>query len=124
LNYILVIATPNEDNNRQENSDDSSCNSNDYSDRRSLPISIPDYSSVELNGEKYVVFNIHMAGRQLCSRRYKEFSTLNSILKREFPDFNFPSIPSKWPFKLSDQQLDARRRGLESFLDKSMNFFS
>ncbi len=25
----------------------------------------------------------------------------------------------KWPFKLTDQQLDIRRRGLEAYLDKS-----
>lgn len=115
---------PSEEQNRVDHSDDSSCNSNDYSDRRSLPISIPDYTTIESSsGEKYVVFNIHMAGRQLCSRRYKEFATLHTLLKREFPDFQFPQIPSKWPFKLSEQQLDARRRGLENYLDKSKIYF-
>ncbi|UYV72054.1 SNX27 [Cordylochernes scorpioides] len=59
-----------------------------------------------------------MAGRHLCSRRYREFSTLHNNLKKEFPDFNFPKLPGKWPFTLSDQQLDARRRGLEQYLEK------
>lgn len=90
----------------------------DYSEKRSLPISIPDYNIVSRSTEKYVVFNIHMAGRQLCSRRYREFSNLHAILKKEFSGFNFPKLPGKWPFQLSEQQLDARRRGLEQYLEK------
>lgn len=64
------------------------------------------------------VFNIYMAGRHLCSRRYREFDGLHSRLKREFPDFNFPKMPGKKLFTLSEQQLDARRRGLEQYLEK------
>jgi sorting nexin-27 len=90
----------------------------DYSEKRSLPISIPDYNIITRNGEKYVVFSIHMAGRQLVSRRYREFSNLHSALKKEFIGFNFPKLPGKWPFQLSEQQLDARRRGLEQYLEK------
>lgn len=59
-----------------------------------------------------------MAGRQLCSRRYREFSNLHAALKKEFSGFNFPKLPGKWPFQLSEQQLDARRRGLEQYLEK------
>ena len=59
-----------------------------------------------------------MAGRHLCSRRYREFANLHSKLKREFVDYNFPKLPGKWPFTLSEQQLDARRRGLEQHLEK------
>lgn len=59
-----------------------------------------------------------MAGRHLCSRRYREFDGLHSRLKREFPDFNFPKMPGKKLFTLSEQQLDARRRGLEQYLEK------
>ncbi len=55
----------------------------------------------------------------MCSRRYREFDLLHQQLKHEFPDFPFHSLPKKWPFKLSDQQLDTRRRGLEQYLDKS-----
>lgn len=112
----------------------------DYSEKRSLPISVPEYTWVEAgtmnraikspystNGkspfdnesnERYVVYSIYMAGRHLCSRRYREFSQLHSNLKREFPDFNFPKLPGKWPLRLSDQQLDGRRRGLEQYLEK------
>ncbi|KAJ4447685.1 hypothetical protein ANN_09693 [Periplaneta americana] len=64
------------------------------------------------------VFNIYMAGRHLCSRRYREFSNLHLNLKKEFIGFNFPKLPGKWPFTLSEQQLDARRRGLEQYLEK------
>lgn len=66
------------------------------------------------------VFNIYMAGRHLCSRRYREFDTLHNNLKREFPDFNFPRLPGKKLFTLSEQQLDQRRRGLEQYLEKGM----
>jgi sorting nexin-27 len=60
-----------------------------------------------------------MAGRHLCSRRYREFAVLHSQLKREFPDYTlFPKLPGKWPFTLSEQQLDSRRRGLEQYLEK------
>ncbi|KAJ9599269.1 hypothetical protein L9F63_010271, partial [Diploptera punctata] len=90
----------------------------DYSEKRSLPISIPDYHYLEKAGERYVVFNIYMAGRHLCSRRYREFSNLHLNLKKEFIGFNFPKLPGKWPFTLSEQQLDARRRGLEQYLEK------
>ncbi|KAK2146869.1 hypothetical protein LSH36_581g02017 [Paralvinella palmiformis] len=73
---------------------------------------------VERNGERYVAYNIYMAGRHLCSRRYREFSMLHQQLKREFPDYNFPKMPGKWPFQLTEQQLDSRRRGLEQYLEK------
>lgn len=51
-----MISVPERVAERLEPSDDSSGPSLiDYSERRSLPISIPDYQSVENNGEKYVV---------------------------------------------------------------------
>lgn len=64
------------------------------------------------------VYNVYMAGRQLCSKRYREFVILHQNLKREFDNFTFPKLPGKWPFSLSEQQLDARRRGLEEYLEK------
>lgn len=64
------------------------------------------------------VYNVYMAGRQLCSKRYREFAILHQNLKREFANFTFPRLPGKWPFSLSEQQLDARRRGLEEYLEK------
>ncbi|KAK4807622.1 hypothetical protein QYF61_015968 [Mycteria americana] len=90
----------------------------DYTEKQAVPISIPTYKHVEQNGEKFVVYNVYMAGRQLCSKRYREFAILHQNLKREFANFTFPRLPGKWPFSLSEQQLDARRRGLEEYLEK------
>ncbi|XP_076465552.1 sorting nexin-27-like [Babylonia areolata] len=115
---LTVISVPDQLAEKLEPSDDSSGPYIDYSERRSLPISIPDYHYVENVGEKYVVFNIYMAGRHLCSRRYREFDSLHQNLKREFPDFTFPKLPGKKIFQLSEQQLDQRRRGLEQYLEK------
>ncbi len=71
----LSMASPNltgnYNNQHQENSDNSSNSSsnNDYTDRRSLPITIPSYEFIEFDkNEKFAVFNIYMAGRHLCSR--------------------------------------------------------
>lgn len=69
------------------------------------------------------VYNVYMAGRQLCSKRYREFAILHQNLKREFANFTFPRLPGKWPFSLSEQQLDARRRGLEEYLEKGKRCF-
>ena len=70
----------------------------DYSEKRSLPISVPDYRTADKKGDKYVVFDIYMAGRHLTSRRYSEFVDLHNNLKKEFLGFNFPKLPGKWPF--------------------------
>jgi len=91
----------------------------DYSDKRSLPITIPEYKTVTSHGEKFVVFCIHMAGRYLCSRRYSDFCRIEAQLKHEFLGFNFPRLPGKWPFGLTEHQLDSRRRGLESYLERT-----
>jgi sorting nexin-27 len=98
----------------------------DYTEKRSIPISIPEYHTMsadelplaDRDSEKFVVYHIHMAGRHLCSRRYSEFARLHSSLKQTFLDFRFPRLPGKWPFMLSEQQLDARRRGLELYLEQ------
>ncbi|KAK3771859.1 hypothetical protein RRG08_028767 [Elysia crispata] len=116
---LTVISVPEKVAEKLDVSDDSSGPSYiDYSERRSLPISIPDCQYVDHYGDKHVVFNIYMAGRHLCSRRYREFDNLHNNLKREFPDFNFPRLPGKKLFTLSEQQLDQRRRGLEQYLEK------
>ncbi|KAI1301937.1 Sorting nexin-27 [Halotydeus destructor] len=116
---LTVISVTHREAEKLEPGDDTSAFTYyDYSETRSLPISIPDYKVSQRHGEKFVAFNIFMAGKHLCSRRYKEFSNLHNNLKRDFPDFQFPKLPGKWPFSLSDQQLDARRRGLEHYVEK------
>ncbi|KAH9506981.1 Sorting nexin-27 [Dermatophagoides farinae] len=119
LVLTVISVTPREAE-KLEPSDDGNNFVYDYSEKRSLPITIPDYSWIEKNnsGERYCVYNIYMAGRHLCSRRYREFLNLHNNLKREFNEFIFPKFPGKWPFSLSYQQLDSRRRGLESYIEK------
>ncbi|TRY66745.1 hypothetical protein DNTS_002268 [Danionella cerebrum] len=90
----------------------------DYSDKQAVPISVPTYKHVEQHAEKFVVYNVYMSGRQLCAKRYREFAILHQNLKREFSNYTFPKLPGKWPFSLSEQQLDARRRGLEEYLER------
>ncbi|XP_015780434.1 PREDICTED: sorting nexin-27-like, partial [Acropora digitifera] len=90
----------------------------DYSDRQVIPISIPETSQVSFDGETYVVYNIYIEEKHICSRRYKEFANLHNKLKKEFREFQFPKFPGKWPFHLSDQQLENRRKTLESYLEK------
>ncbi|KAH8245334.1 hypothetical protein KR032_009093 [Drosophila birchii] len=118
LTLTVISVTQQEADRLEPQEDQSGYSYIDYSDKRSLPISIPDYGIINRNGERYIVFNIHMAGRQLCSRRYREFANLHSLLRKEFSGFNFPKLPGKWPFQLSEQQLDTRRRGLEQYLEK------
>ncbi|NXK70768.1 SNX27 protein, partial [Sylvietta virens] len=80
----------------------------DYSEKQAVPISIPTYKHVEQSGEKFVVYNVYMAGRQLCSKRYREFAILHQNLKREFANFTFPRLPGKWPFSLDPTGLEIR----------------
>ncbi|OQV24522.1 Sorting nexin-27 [Hypsibius exemplaris] len=116
---LTVITVTQEDAERLEPLEEASSNfAIDYSERRSLPISIPEYKWIEKGGEKFTVFCIHMAGRHLCSRRYKQFDELQASLKREFCDFTFPKFPPKSLFTLSDQQIDGRRRKLEQWVER------
>uniref|UniRef100_A0A8C2F2V7 Sorting nexin-27 n=1 Tax=Cyprinus carpio TaxID=7962 RepID=A0A8C2F2V7_CYPCA len=116
---LAILSVPQPETDSLDPGDDGSSQScYDYSDKQAVPISVPTYKHVEQNGEKFVVYNVYMAGRQLCSKRYREFAILHQNLKREYANFAFPKLPGKWPFSLSEQQLDARRRGLEEYLEK------
>ncbi|XP_059479043.1 sorting nexin-27 isoform X1 [Neocloeon triangulifer] len=118
LTLTVISVTAQEAERLEPNEDPVNYNFIDYTEKRSLPISIPDYHYLDRRGEKFVVFNIYMAGRHLCSRRYREFSQLHENLKKDFVGFSYPKLPGKWPFTLSEQQLDSRRRGLEQYLEK------
>ncbi|XP_057689103.1 sorting nexin-27b isoform X3 [Corythoichthys intestinalis] len=116
---LTVLSVPPQEADCLDVGDDGSAQScYDYSDKQAVPISVPSYKHTELHQEKFVVYNVHMAGRQLCSKRYREFVILHQNLKREFANYIFPKLPGKWPFSLSEQQLDARRRGLEEYLER------
>ncbi|XP_028416491.1 sorting nexin-27-like [Dendronephthya gigantea] len=90
----------------------------DYSDKRQIFVTIPETRQIDNGREKYAVFNIYVNDRHICSRRYKEFSNLNNELKKQFQDYDFPKFPGKWPFQLSEQQLDNRRKALELYLEQ------
>ena len=93
----------------------------DYNERRILPITIPEYSLLTPRDSRckpYIVYHLHMAGRHVCSRRYNEFRELDERLHLEFPDFAFPPLPSKWPFGMNEQRLAARRRQLETYIER------
>uniref|UniRef100_A0A8B9M496 Sorting nexin 27a n=1 Tax=Astyanax mexicanus TaxID=7994 RepID=A0A8B9M496_ASTMX len=116
---LAVLSVPPQEVDGLDPGEDGSATPNyDYSDKQAVPISVPTYKHVEQHGERFVVYNIYMSGRQLCSKRYREFAILNQNLKREFGTYTFPKLPGKWPFSLSEQQLDARRRGLEEYLER------
>uniref|UniRef100_A0A668A9D4 Sorting nexin 27a n=1 Tax=Myripristis murdjan TaxID=586833 RepID=A0A668A9D4_9TELE len=116
---LAVLSVPPQEADGLEGGEDGSVQPNyDYSDKQAVPISIPTYKHVEQHSERFVVYNVYMSGRQLCSKRYREFAILHQNLKREFSTYGFPKLPGKWPFSLSEQQLDARRRGLEEYLER------
>ncbi|XP_023830617.1 sorting nexin-27a [Salvelinus sp. IW2-2015] len=116
---LSVLSVPPQEADGLEAGDESAAQlSYDYSDKQAVPISIPTFKHVEQHAERFVVYNVYMSGRQLCSKRYREFAILNQNLKREFASYTFPKIPGKWPFSLSEQQLDTRRRGLEEYLER------
>ena len=60
-------------------------------------------------------------GKMVAKRRYSEFLNLYEDLKKIFKDFQFPKFPGKWPFQLSEAQLEKRRYVLENYLQKSEN---
>lgn len=116
---MVVVSVTDEEARRLEPEGSSGMSAMDYYERRSVPVSIPDTKKLtDEVGKEYVVYNIYMAGKQTASRRYREFDALHNNLKRQFNDFIFPKLPGKRPFALNDQQVDARRRGVEDYLDK------
>ncbi|KAF1770577.1 hypothetical protein GCK72_002396 [Caenorhabditis remanei] len=116
---MIVVSVEDPDMDRFDYGEESSmAYGHDYTENRSLPVTIPSYNKVNDALERYTVFNIHMAGRQLGSRRYSEFVELHSALKRHFYDYSFPRLPGKRIFRLNEQELDQRRRGLEQYLEK------
>ncbi|XP_048583732.1 sorting nexin-27 [Nematostella vectensis] len=115
---LVVIAVTHSEVEKLDSDSSSGTEYYDYSDRRVMPLTIPESRELQAAGETFMVYNIYYSGKQICSKRYKEFSNLHSQLKKEFRDFQFPKFPGKWPFTLSEHQLEARRKGLESYLQQ------
>lgn len=65
------------------------------------------------------VYVVTVAGKEVAKRRYSEFLTLYNELEKIFTDFEFPKFPGKWPFQMSDQQLEKRRNALNNFIRNS-----
>jgi sorting nexin-27 len=53
----------------------------EYYERRSVPVSVPEFEKLMENGKEYVTYNIHMAGKKTISRRYREFDALNNNVR-------------------------------------------
>jgi sorting nexin-27 len=116
---IVVLSVSDEEARRLEPDTNTSSLGMDYYERRSVPVTVPTSKKMtDESGKEYVAFSIFMAGREIATRRYREFDALSTNLKRQFSDFIFPKLPGKRPFTLSDAQVDGRRRGLEDYLEK------
>uniref|UniRef100_A0A3Q4GA62 PX domain-containing protein n=1 Tax=Neolamprologus brichardi TaxID=32507 RepID=A0A3Q4GA62_NEOBR len=67
----------------------------------------------ETTGRPTPVYNVYMAGRQLCSKRYREFVILHQNLKREFANFTLPKLPGKmafFPFRATEKSRREREK--------------
>lgn len=114
---MTVISVPARDFQRLDPDDDFFY---DYSDIKRLDITIPNYEHIGgEEGNKYVVYMVVVDGRMVVKRRYSEFLTLHDDLQKIFKDFDFPKFPGKWPFQMSEVQLEKRRYQLENYLSKT-----
>lgn len=77
---MVVVSVTEEEARRLEPDNSTSNNSMDYYERRSVPVTIPSTQKKvdEATGKEYVVYNIYMAGRQVTTRRYREFDALSN----------------------------------------------
>jgi sorting nexin-27 len=126
----------------------------DYSEKRSLPISIPDYHNLDRKGERFVVRNLTELCKKNAIKLLLGFQHLHGrstfVLSEVSRVLATPRKPEKrlcrihvsqatWKVavhvslvklipnqklnmfhkcRLSEQQLDSRRRGLEQYLEK------
>ena len=76
----MVVISVSEDEARRLEPDSATGNSSmDYYERRSVPVTVPDTQKMtDETGKEYVVFNVYVAGKQVASRRYREFDALGS----------------------------------------------
>ena len=77
---MVVVSVTDEEARRLEPDNSASANSMDYYERRSVPVTVPSTQKLvdEATGKEYVVYNIYMAGRQVTTRRYREFDALSN----------------------------------------------
>ena len=76
---MVLLSVTEEEARRLEPETSPGTSSMDYYERRSVPVTIPDTKKLQdETGKEYVVFNLYMAGKQVASRRYREFDALGN----------------------------------------------
>ena len=76
---MVVLSVTDEEARRLEPENNAGNTSIDYYERRSVPVTIPTTQKLtDETGKEYVAFNLYLAGRQVVSRRYREFDALSN----------------------------------------------
>ena len=112
---MVLMSVPRKENERLDGEAVSYCSEDDF-DIRKIDITIPSISHKEEGASKYVVYNVYVNGNFQCSHRYNAFYNLQTDLRNKFYQFEFPKFPGKWPFQLSNAQLEKRHKELEQWL--------
>ena len=114
---MVLMSVPAKENERLDGETNSYCSEDEY-EATKVDITIPNISQKEENasGKTVVYYNVYLDGKFLCSHRYKAFYDLQVDLKNKFYQYEFPKFPGKWPFQLSQSQLEKRHKELEQWL--------
>ena len=81
---MTVLSVSDDEARRLEPDTNTSAIGMDYYERRSVPITIPTSKKMtDEAGKEYVAFNIYMAGKEIYSRRYREFDALSTNVRRQ-----------------------------------------
>lgn len=112
---MVLMSVPPKENERLDGESVSYCSEDEF-ELNKVDITIPSMSQKEEGGKVVVYYNVYIDGKFLCSHRYKAFYDLQVDLKNKFFQFEFPKFPGKWPFQLSQNQLEKRHKELEQWL--------
>ncbi|EDO46056.1 predicted protein [Nematostella vectensis] len=88
-----------------------------------IRISIPKYRKIRDESGEYTVFEIRVArpgGQAMVERRYSEFSKFNKKLREIIEP---PTLPPKTILNKSSRLLEARREGLEYYLQNLIGIY-
>ena len=83
---MMVLSVSDEEARRLEpETNNTSAVGMDYYERRSVPVTVPTSKKMTDDaGKEYVAFSICMAGREVASRRYREFDALSTNVRPIF----------------------------------------
>ena len=112
---MVLMSVPPKENERLDGESVSYCSEDEF-DLHKVDVTIPSMSQKEENGKIVVYYNVYIDGKFLCSHRYKAFHDLQVDLRNKFYQFEFPKFPGKWPFQLSQSQLEKRHKELEQWV--------